>query len=270
MQILTNTFPNQILGSVSGNGWESDLHLVANASGPLPSAAGTMVLPPNLVVIAPVLKLTGGYGYAVITNHAGSVSFNGKLADGAIFNLTVPISQAANVPFYASLYGNTGVLTGWLDFNTSEYGAQVPQGQLTWIRKPGAAGSLYSGGFTDVVTVQGSSWVAPGKGEAALPFTTNAPGLLQISGGNLAAPLSFEVAVGANNSLTKLASSLSTNSLTGSITPKTGLLTVTFRNGKGSATTTGTGVVLQSSTVADGAFLGTTNAGSITLGGIFP
>jgi hypothetical protein len=269
MQILTNTYPNQIHGSVSGNGWESDLYLIANASGPLPSAAGTMVLPPALVVL-PGTNLTGGYGYAVITNHAGSVSFNGKLPDGAIFNPTVPISEATNVPFYASLYGNTGVLTGWLDFDTNEYGAQVPQGQLTWIRKPGAPGSPYSGGLTDVVMVQGSSWVAPAKGEAALPLTTNSPGLLEISDGNLATPLSFLVAVASNNSLTKLPSSLSTNTLTGFITPKTGLLTITFGNGKGDATTSGTGVVLQNSNVADGTFLGTTNSGSIRLDGVFP
>lgn len=269
MYLLFDTFPNQILGNVSANSWESDLHLIANASGPAPSAAYTMVLPPALVV-SPATNFSGGYGYAVITNHAGSVSFNGKLADGATFNPTVPISQAANVPFYASLYGNTGVLTGWLDFDTGEYGVQVPEGQLTWIRKAGAAGSPYFGGFTNVVTLQGSSWVAPRAGEAALPFTTNAPGLLQISGGNLAEPLSFLVAVNSKNELIKLPSSLSTNSLTGTITPKTGLLSVTFGNGKGKATTTGTGVVVQNSTVAAGVFLGTTNSGSISLGGVFP
>jgi len=258
MHILTNTYPNQILGSVSSGGWESDLHLIANASGPQPSAANTMLVPPGA-------NFAGGYGYAVITNHAGSVSFVGKLADGATFNPTAALSQAANVPFYASLYGNTGLLTGWLDFDTGADGAQVPQGQLTWIKKPRAAGSLYSSGLTNLITVQGSTWVAPPKGEAALSFTTNAPGLLLISGGNLAAPLSFLVAVSPNNTLVKLPASVSTNSLTGTITPKTGLLTVTFGNGKGKLTTTGTGVVLQNSTVADGAFLGATNSGSITL-----
>jgi hypothetical protein len=103
-----------------------------------------------------------------------------------------------------------------------------------------------------------------------LPFTSNAPGLLQISGGSLADPLSFLVAVNSKNTLTKLPSSPSTNSLTGTITPKTGLLTVTFGNGKGKATTTGTGVVSQDSTVAEGAFLGTTNSGSIKLQAVFP
>jgi hypothetical protein len=88
---------------------------------------------------------------------------------------------------------------------------------------------------------------------------------LQIFGGNLANPLSFLVVIESNNSLSKVPDVFSTNSLKGSINPKTGLLTVTFGNGKGKSTTTGTGVVLQYSTNAFGAFLGTTNSGVITL-----
>jgi hypothetical protein len=53
--------------------------------------------------------------------------------------------------------------------------------------------------------------------------------------------------------------------LTGSINPKTGLLTVTFGNGAGRATTAGKGAVLQHETNAAGFFLGKTNAGSILL-----
>jgi hypothetical protein len=55
------------------------------------------------------------------------------------------------------------------------------------------------------------------------------------------------------------------NSLTGTINPKTGLLTITFGNGSGKATTTGYGAVLQNSTNAGGYFLTKTNAGSILL-----
>jgi len=258
MTNLFDTYPNQILGLVSASGWASDMHLIENASGPQSSAAWTMLLPPDT-------NFSGGYGYAVVTNDAGSVSFIGKLADGATFSPTAPLSQAGNVPFYASLYGNTGLLTGWLNLDTGEYGEQVPVGQLTWIKQHGASGSLYGGGFTNLVTVQGSSWATPPAGTAALPFTAGNPGLLQISGGNLASNLSFLIAVGSSTNLTKLPSSPSTNSLTGTINPKTGLLTVTFGNGKGKNTTTGTGVALQYSNHAAGAFLGTTNSGSITL-----
>jgi ATP:corrinoid adenosyltransferase len=56
-----------------------------------------------------------------------------------------------------------------------------------------------------------------------------------------------------------------TNSLTGSINPKTGLLTVKFGNGAGKATTAATGAVRQNLNEAAGFFLGKTNAGSIFL-----
>jgi hypothetical protein len=260
MSNLFDNYPNQIIGTVAARSWVSDLLLVADASGPLPSAAYTMVLPPGAPSNSP-----GGYGYAVITNRAGAVSVIGQLPDGAAFNRTVPISQAANAPFYASLYGNTGLLTGWLNLDAGEFGDQIPQGQLTWIKKPAAGAKRYPAGFTNVLTVKGSTWAAPSAGTPALPFTAGAPGLLQISGGNLAGPLNFSVAVGAGNTLIKLPSSVSGNSLAGAINRKTGLLTVTFGAGQGQATNTGTGVVLQNVTNAAGAFLGTTNSGAITL-----
>jgi hypothetical protein len=262
--LLFDNSPNQIYGTVAAGNWVSDLHLVADASGALTSAAYTMLLPP--MTGAPP-DSPAGYGYAVITNHAGSVSVAGQLPDGTTFNKTVPISEAAGAPFYASLYGNTGLLTGWLlDLDAGEFGDLIPQGQLTWIKKPSAGGKYDPAGFTNVMTVQGSTWGAPSAGKPALPFTTNAPGLLQISGGNLAGPINFSVAVGTNNTLIKLSSSsASSNSLAGSINPKTGLLTVTFGNGQGKATTVGTGVVLQNATNAAGAFLGTTNSGAIIL-----
>jgi hypothetical protein len=264
MSNLFDSQPNRIAGTVSTRSWVSDLLLVADASGPLPSAAYTMLLPPPAGAPS---NSPAGYGYAVITNHAGLLSIIGQMADGAAFNRSLPVSQSGEEPFYISLYGNTGLLTGWLDFGGSGVGGQIPTGQLTWIRKASAGAKYYPAGFTNnAVSVEGSTWAAPSAGKPALPFTTNLPGLLQISGGNLAAPLDFSVAVGANNALIKLPSATaSTNSLAGSINRKTGLLTVTFGNGRGKATTTGTGAVLQNSTNADGAFLGTNDAGAITL-----
>jgi hypothetical protein len=175
------------------------------------------------------------------------------------------LSQATNVPVYASLYNNTGLLIGWLDFNSVLYGYNVPQGQLTWIRKRGAAGTMYAAGLTNVISVEGSAYFAPPAGQAALTLTSNDPGNLGISGGNLATNLSFNASLAASGALSKLSSSASTNSLTGTVTAKTGLLTVTFGNGKGKSTTTGTGVVLQLSNSAAGYFLGTTNSGAFIL-----
>jgi hypothetical protein len=105
MTNLFGSYPNQIAGAVSAAGWESPVLLIANASGALPSAAYTMLLPP-------VAIFSGGYGQAVIANHAGLVSFVGKLADGTGFNPAVNLSQSNTVPLYASLHGNSELLTG--------------------------------------------------------------------------------------------------------------------------------------------------------------
>jgi hypothetical protein len=75
--------------------------------------------------------------------------------------------------------------------------------------------------------------------------------------------LAFNVSV-SNNTLVKLAAS-PTNLLTGSIAPKTGLLTLSFGNGNGKTTTPGLLAVLQSQTNGGGFFLGPTNAGFISL-----
>jgi hypothetical protein len=53
--------------------------------------------------------------------------------------------------------------------------------------------------------------------------------------------------------------------LTGSIAAKTGLFTLTFGNGSGKATTTGSGAFLQNQAIGGGFFTGTTNAGSIII-----
>jgi hypothetical protein len=87
-------------------------------------------------------------------------------------------------------------------------------------------------------------------------------GDLVISNANLL--LNFNVAISNTDAIVKLGS-IPANTLTGSVTAKTGVFTVTFGNGAGRATTTGQGVLLQTQTNGGGYFLGTTNAGAITL-----
>jgi len=155
----------------------------------------------------------------------------------------------------ASLYNNTGLLLGWIDLASN-----AASGNVTWIKKPSHS-VLYPGGFTNVLSVNGSAWLAPAPKTAAIILTN---GTLDISGGNLAAPLEFKVALSNNNTLTKLAGS-PTNCLTGTVNARTGLLNVMFGNGAGHATTTGKGAVLQNLNSAGGYFLGKTNAGAFVL-----
>jgi hypothetical protein len=192
----------------------------------------------------------------LITNHAGAVTISGGLADGTSFSQAVPVSGSGDLPVYGNLYGSTGLLLGWLGLESGS-----PAGNLTWIKEASRFSTLYTNGFTNLLAVQGSPWTNPLPHMAAIDLPA---GRLEISGGSLVSPLIFNVAVSNNNTLVKLAGS-PTNSLTGTNNPKTGLLTITFGNGSGKATTVGAGVVLQNSTNAGGFFLGKTNAGSMLL-----
>jgi hypothetical protein len=251
MWVNWNNAPLTIAGTVSGaNGGHWTANLAAElASGGTNSAEYTALMLP----VGPL----PGYGYLLMTNHSGAVTLSGALADGTSFSQSVPVSGNGDLPVYGNLYGGTGLLIGWIGLESGS-----PTGNLTWTKEASQFSALYTNGFTNpVVALQGSLWTNPLPHTAAIDLPS---GQLDISGGGLLSPLTFNVAMSNNNTLVKLAGS-PTNSLTGTNNPKTGLLTITFGNGAGKATTTGTGAVLQNAASAGGFFLGKTNAGSILL-----
>jgi hypothetical protein len=224
------------------------------AANPWPSAEYTFLFAPttNVSAVSPP-----GDGYALVTNHNGAVTLSVSLADGTAFSQTVPLSQTGDLPVYASLYANTGLLLGWL--NLTNLDAAPPTNQLVWIKKPSRATALYTNGFTNLLSTQGSLWTNPPAKTPALLLTN---GQLEVTNATLS--LNYNVAVSNTNTLEKLTGS-PTNSLTATIAPKTGLLTVTFGNGRGQATTTGVGAILQTQTNAGGFFLTAANAGVLLL-----
>ncbi len=242
----------QITGTVSTAQWAASL--IANlASNDLPSAEYTMIFSASTNVSA---DSPPGDGYALITNHNGVVTLSGAMADGTGFSQTVPVSLAGDVPVYAVLYTNTahaspGLLLGWI--NLTNLQSAAPSNELTWIKKPFPSPTLYTNGFTNVLSGLGSLWTN------LTPISlTN--GTLVISNSDLF--LNFTNVVVANNTLTNLGG-IPTNYLSGSINPKTGLLTLAF--GNGNATNHATGAILQNITNAGGFFLTPTNAGSVSL-----
>ena len=242
--------PPDIMGTVSGvsgGTWIANLtaELAANES---TSASYTALVLPS--------GAPPGDGYMLMADHLGAFTMSGALADGTPFMQNVPLCGTGDLPVYGNLYHDTGLLLGWLHLQNGS-----PMGNLTWIKKASRFPALYATGFTNLVIVQVSPWTNPLAKTAAIDLPA---GQLEISDGGLPAPLVFNVAVSDNNAIVKLPGS-PTNSLTGSINAKTGLLTVTFGNGVGKATTTGKGAVLQNTANAGGFFLGKTNAGSILL-----
>jgi uncharacterized repeat protein (TIGR03803 family) len=248
----------QITGTVSD--FQFTANLTADlAFNVLPPAEYTILFSPstNVSAVSPP-----GDGYALVTNHAGVVTLSGALADGTSYNQTVPVSQNGALPVYASLYTKTantspGLLLGWI--NLTNLQAAAPINDLAWIKKPSRSPTLYTNGFTNILSVQGALWTNPPPKTPAVSLTN---GQLVISNASLF--LTFtNVVVNSDNSLAN-AGVQPTNALTGSVNPKTGLLIITFADGNGGATTN-YGAILQTTTNAGGYFLTTTNAGAIDL-----
>jgi uncharacterized repeat protein (TIGR03803 family) len=239
---------DEVTGTVSGTndgGWTSTL--LAERAGPaIESAEYTMLIPP---AGARQTNLPPGYGYLLVTNHNGAITVTGGLADGATFSQIMSVVGDGDFPLYTSLYGNTGLLLGWLKVADG-----LTATNLWWIRAPSASG-IYPNGFTNVISdVLTSAWTKP-------PANYLPSGTLTISNTSLA--LDFMVSI-TNSALLKEPGA-PTNSLTGIFYPKTGLLHITFGNGTGKATTLGYAAILGASTNGWGYFLTKTNAGTIGL-----
>jgi len=98
-------------------------------------------------------------GYLLVTNFHKTFTLSGQLADGtSIPQTATPITEGAFLPVCVTPYpSNTGLLLGWLSFDTGEYGAAVPTNfdSIYWIKKA-APGPRYARGFTNTLTVEGS------------------------------------------------------------------------------------------------------------------
>ena len=239
---------DEVTGTISGTndgGWTSTL-LAERASPSITSAAYTMLIPSASGAPA---NSPPGYGYLLVTNHNGTVTVTGGLADGATFSEIMSVVGDGDFPLYTSLYGNTGLLLGWLNVADG-----LTATDLWWIKAPSSTG-LYTNGFTNVISdALTSAWAKPAANY--LPS-----GTLTISNTSLA--LDYVVSI-TNSTVLKEAGS-PTNALSGAFFPKTGLLKITFGNGAGKATTVGYAAILGDSTNGGGYFLTKTNAGTIIL-----
>ena len=249
---LSASSPPQVLGVVSSS--LGTAGLIADLAARVPGTAQyTMLLEPSS---SSATNSPPGDGYALITDSAGTVTLSGALADGTSFSQSVPVSQSGNVPVYANLYGNAGLLLGWINLSNFVNGSSA-SAPLWWI-KPAARAGAYVHGFTNVLSAAGSSWI-PQSPAFALQGRT-----LVISNGDFM--LAYVVDLANNDTIASVPGpGAPTNSLSGSINPKNGLLTVKFGNGNGKATTTGFGTVLQNGPSGGGYFLSSTNAGAILL-----
>jgi hypothetical protein len=226
MAFTQNNSAPQVTGTVSGNGWLST-NLVANRS-----AQDSLIATAYTLLIAPDTNNAAapdGSGYAVISATPGTskadatAKIAGALADGTAFSQSVAVSQDGYVPVYVSLYAGKGVLLGWINLNPTN----LPGVTLNWVH-PAEKGT-FTEPFTNYDAVEISPWSSSASSET-LP--TN----LFLTG---AVTNAFAISISSKGAITGTDGS---NTLTGTLTLKTGLVKVT--TGKGKAKTTATGVIL--------------------------
>jgi len=251
--------------------WTSEGTLFASLAYPHVNAgAYTLLIPPAPAngFGAPVAT-PPGYGYALLTNNAGtaavlpSVTITGMLADGTTISQTVGIGEDNGIPVFPSPFtsSSNGLLFGRLNLSSTPT-VPGPTGDLTWIRKASATG-LFKAGFTNpAVAVQGSPWLN------SVPFLLPPNAQLVLSNYGAPTPLpALYVSVANKTNLVSVATSPYYTS--GSINTNTGQLTITFTNY--GVRVTGRGAFLQDAGFGDGFFVmppasaSPTNAGSISL-----
>ncbi len=199
-----------------------------------------------------------GPGTAKIGSN-GALNFAGTLPDGTPVAQGSPISTNGLWPLYLSLYAGKGALFSWAQFDTNLPNDDV-RGPYVWIKRTNVASAYYRAGFVITNSLTGSLYRVP-------PGTTNR--LLQLTNasfaftdGNLATPLTNDVLLFPNNTVTNLgpnplkATFTKANGLfTGSITPPAASKPVPFK-----------GAVYQKRNNGEGYFLGTNQAGAVFFG----
>jgi len=256
MTLTPNTPAPLVTGTISNANWVSTNLTADRATNN--SEIGleyTMVIPPDTnVSSAPT-----GYGYATIAATQGSgktsatAKISGVLADGTAFSQSVPVSVDSYVPVYASIDSSKGLLLGWLNLTNAS------EDTLNWIHPLITAGTgLFKAEFASTNRILISPWTNP---PAASSLPTNV--VILETNENLSITTNEFPLVFSSGKLEPDKSNTVTL-LSGTFTPKTGLLKLAF--GK----TTGTGVILLNATNGTnggGYFLTKTNSGPIIFQG---
>lgn len=234
----TGTTAPQLTGNVTGPGGPAAL-TAYRATNTLSSAEYTLLVPPD-PANAPPNESPGGYGYACITNKSGMATITGALADGTAFSESTGVSTDGYVPLFASLYAGKGLLWGWINLNLTNSASN----SLAWIHPGTATGLLdYRHGFSNLL----------GPDQIMLSHWTNLVGLaaLNLTAGSATSTVTIngQGQVGGD-------------SVHGTVSPKTGLLTVTLEAGGVKVTAHG---AMLDATNGGGYFLTKTNSQPILL-----
>jgi hypothetical protein len=215
-----------------------------------------------------------GYGVVNIVPVNGAISFVGGLGDATVVSQSAPISKKGHWPLFAQLYPgkyvatNTlnsaivytnsryqGYLLGWVNFTN-----QAPVGTVSWLSRPNT-NTAVPAGFTNEITLVGSPYTPPPVAPKVLNIST---GLVTMVDGELADPLENQIKMAKNSAISVLGGN--TNKLLLGISPANGVMSGKMPHpANPSKFISIRGVVLQNENIGAGYFLGTNQAGAVTL-----
>jgi hypothetical protein len=200
----------------------------------------------------------GGDSFGTVAvDRMGKIRLVGTLADGTKTSQAVTISKSGDWPLSVPLYSGQGSLLSWLSF-TSATGSGL-SGGVVWIKPATPRAKYYPSGFTVSLAAIGFRYTPPARGNNVVPFSN---GSLVLSGSDLALNLTNSIAIGANNRVTSDGAnklSLTFSSSLGSFSGRT------LNSGTGKPIVF-SGVVLQTTNIARGFFLGTSQSGEVIIG----
>jgi len=147
--IFTIDSTGNLLGEVTGEGWDADLSGAVAGSGSSANAGRYVITLPGPGGAGPSAASVGH----VTVSPQGVLTTSGRLADGAAFSQSTRVNKNGQWPFYAYAPTRKDVLMGWLSFAGDP--AQV-SGSVTWM-KPAEPVGAYRAGFQGVVQVVGAA-----------------------------------------------------------------------------------------------------------------
>lgn len=259
---------DQITGTVSDGDWTAgliaDRSVFSATSHPAPNGGQyTLVIPGDtsegLLPQGRTLSPAGDSYGTLTVDKAGKIHFTGSLADNTKVTQTVPVSHDGNWPFYVSLYGGQGSISGWLTFTEALSPTGGITGDIFWSKPPGLLKTkYYLEGFSVIATAVGSSYYPPAAGSAILNLT-NAN--VTFVDGNLVESIVNAIALDSRSRVTNLG----TNALSLSFSVANGLFHGSVTDPSSSQEFPFSGVVLQAENIGAGYFLGPTQSGEVRL-----
>jgi hypothetical protein len=254
-------------GTVSGDGTTGGglvAHSPFTKTQPVPGALvkSYTFLVPSTATGNALLPEGDGYGSAKLTA-LGTITAAGKTGDGVAFTAGGFLTQDRQWHLFQPLYSSKGQLAGVLTFRDVPNVSDV-DGGLSWVKNPNMANKSYSGGFQLAPTLVGAVYTPPLTGQPALTGLVDQPynARLTLAGsvlpdGGLSKALSW---LGTN----KLAY-YGTETLTGTTTTSTGILTGSYTDPATKLTVPFAGAVLQKQGLAGGNFLVSNKAGYLLI-----